>query len=583
VIPNWSTPFVKILFDALKKTSILTDGSVPENINNQLSNLKPTEGMYPNIEIGQNKKEQDFVVKLSNICKSLETIEFTRARLTSYERGLGPAQRAMEILSEESSFNKIAPYLPSVYKFLKKSDEGIEKANKLIQKTLNILVTNGIVNQEFVQLELTKYTHYEVKTMYPLRSVGKDLEVLLFKNLTLYMYGKDLIVVPEKNAITSFSRIDVSKFSLLFAYVTGVFDLRQMYEEDKRYLERYEFLDQVLKEFSIPLYLDRDSVALDLFFTELESVLCQRGKFSLKEYFTSDADAFDEEEVEIAIKLARDILKKEMMKITKNIKKQELESKSIDKIWESIGKSKYGEILLTATPLKPLYEVGVNEIYERVQKAIGRDLDGNRFVSYGKAREGGSGTEENELSNSICSVSEIDSNVRREIDSLREHMYNHHRLIHKLSEMAESVEYDKNFFNIIDQRVKTAKIKRYESIIHVDFDIYNMIEAKVGAHRVISTKNNSYEKSLDRLCQLCFTLALAEMLKQFSIGLILSIDPWDYLSEDKQLKLSPECTKYLIIDLQIILHVSFDKRFADVFNKTKLLKSIRSLELKSIT
>jgi len=562
VIPNWSTPFVKILFDALKKTSILTDGSVPENINNQLSNLKPTAGMYPNIEIGQNKKEQDFVVKLSNICKSLETIEFTKARLTSYERGLRPPQRAKEILSEESNLNKIAPYLPSVYKFLKKSDDGIEKANKLIQKTLNILVTNGIVNQEFVQLELTKYTFYEIKNIYP--SVGKDIEVPLFKNLTLYMYGKDLIAVSEKNEISS---ISVSKFTLLFAYVTGVFDLKQTYNE----------------EFSFPLFLDFDRVGLALFFTELESVLCQRGKFSLKEYFTSDADAFDVEEVEIAIKLARDILKKEMSKIIKNIKKQALEGKSIDKIWESIGKSKYGEILLTATPLKPLYlqeEQEKHEVrvkYEIVQKAIGRDLDGNRFVSYGKAREGGSGTEENELSNSICSVSEIDSNVRREIDFLREYMSKNHRLIHKLSEMAESVEYDENFFNIIDQRVKTAKIKRYESIIHVDF--YHGM-ATVGGYRVSNFPFvPNYSNVLDKLYQLSFTLALEEMLKQFSIGLMLSLHPFG-LFLNKQLKLSPECMKYLIIDLQIISHTSWNKRFADVFNNTKLLKSIRSLNMK---
>jgi len=567
MLPNWHISFGGDIFNSLKKTSILTDESVPENINNQLSNLKPTAGMYPNIEIGQNKKEQDFVVKLSNICKSLETIEFTRARLTSYERGLRPPQRAMEILSEESNVSKIVPYLPAVYKFLKKSDEGVEKANKLLQKTLNILVTNGIVNEEFVQLELTKYTPDQVKAF------GlKDLEVPLFKNLTICNYDYNLsgrlVILPEK---TSVMGAFVSQLSLLRAYVTGVLDFNPLYRED--------FLFRML--------LNQKTLVLTLFFTELESVLCQRDKFSLKEYFTSDASVFDKEEVDMAIEVARDILKKEMMKITKNIKKQALEGKSIDKIWESIGKSKYGEVLLTANP-QEREEVELqefNEVFERVQKAIGRNLDSNRFVSYGSAREGGSRTAENELSNSICSVSEINSDARAEIKSL--YVLNNakfnFKVIHMLSEMAGSMEYDEKFFNIIDQRVKAVKIKPYESYIKALFHKY-FTETKINndysfSYSADRAAREGYtdSKALDKACELCFLLHLNKILKDSNIGVLLEPNQ-DGLQQDIPIKLSPDYIKYLIIDVQINSPISLNERLAHVFNKTKFLKSIRSLK-----
>jgi len=561
MIPNWHISSVIYVFDSLKKTSILTDESVPENINNQLSTVIRTRHMY-DIEIGQNKKEQDFVVKLSNICKSLETIKYTRARLTS----LKPPQRVLEILSEESNVSKIEPYLPAVYKFLKKSDEGVEKANKLLQKTLNILVTNEIVNEEFVQLELTKYTPDQVKAF------GlKDLEVPLFKNLTICNYDYNLsgrlVILPEK---TSVMGAFVSQFSLLRAYVTGVFDFP---------LFREDFLFRML--------LDQETLVLTLFFTELESVLCQRDKFSLKEYFTSDASVFDKEEVDRAIEVARDILKKEMMKITKNIKKQALEGKSIDKIWESIGKSKYGEVLLTANP-QEREEVELqefNEVFERIQKAIGRNLDSNRFVSYGSAREGGSRTAENELSNSICSVSEINSDARAEIKSL--YVLNNakfnFKVIHMLSEMAGSMEYDEKFFNIIDQRVKTVKIKAYESHIKVLFydyftetNINNDNSFSYSADRA-AREGYTDSKALDKSCELCFLLHLNKILKDSNIGVLL--EPNQYcLQQDIPIKLSPDYIKYLIIDVQIDSPISLNERLAHVFNKTKFLKSIRSLK-----
>jgi len=110
-------------------------------------------------------------------------------------------------------------------------------------------------------------------------------------------------------------------------------------------------------------------------------------------------------------------------------------------------------------------------------------------------------------------------------------------------------------------------------------DFYHSM-ATVGGYRVSNFPfDPNYSDVLDELYQLSFTLALEEMLKQFSIGLMLSLHPFG-LFLNKQLKLSPECMKYLIIDLQIISHTSLNKRFADVFNKTKLLKSIRSLNMK---